>query len=121
MKSKLFFIIGLVLLIVGAGLGYFASIPVVEITGLAVTSLGLALTIVSIVKKTEKKDWKLYTSIVGVVVGSFILGLMGVTEDKIKALIAAVIGIIVIIVSVIPLAFVVKKKDEAKVEGNTKV
>lgn len=121
MKNKLFFVIGLLLTIFGAVLGYFAQIPVVEITGLASASLGLALLIVSVVQKTEKKDWKLYTSIVGVVLGSFILGLMGVTEDKVKAVITGVVGLIVIIVSIIPAMFVIKKKDEAKVEGNTKV
>ena len=110
MKSKIFFIIGLVLTILGAGLGYFAEIPVAEITGLAVASLGLALLIVGIVQKAEKKDWKLYTSIVGVVVGSFILGLMGVTEDKVKAIIAAVVGLIILIVSIIPVAFVKKRE-----------
>ena len=120
MKSKIFFIIGLVLTIIGAGLGFFVQLPVVEIVSLASASIGLALLIVETVKKAEKKDWKLYTSIVGVVVGSFILALMGVTEDKVKLLIEAVIGIIVIIVSIIPAMFVVKKKDEAKVE-NTKV
>lgn len=115
MKNKIFFIIGLILTILGAVVGYFAQIPVVEITGLASASIGLALLVVGIVQKAEKKDWKLYTSIVGVIVGSFILALMGVTEDKIKAVISGVVGLIVIIISVIPALFVIKKKDEAKV------
>ena len=121
MKNKLFFIIGLLLTIFGAVLGYFAQLPVVEITGLASASLGLALLIVSVVQKAEKKDWKLYTSIVGVVLGAFILGLMGVTEDKVKAVITGVVGLIVIIVSIIPAMFVVKKKDEAKVGSKNTV
>lgn len=110
MKNKIFFIIGLILTILGAVVGYFAQIPVAEITGLASASIGLALLIVGIVQKSEKKDWKLYTSITGVVVGSFILAFMGITEDKIKAVITGVVGLIVIIISVIPALFIIKKK-----------
>lgn len=109
MKSKIFFIIGLVLVIAGALLGYFADIPVLEMTGLAASSVGLALLIIGIVNKAEKKDWKLYTAIVGIVLGSFILALTGVAGDKITAIIEAVIGLVILVVSIIPIAFVKKK------------
>ena len=77
----------------------------IELAGFAV---GLATCILGIVTKAEKKDWKLYVSIVGITLGAILLVFAGLVESQIATLISAVAGLVVLIVSILP-AFIKKK------------
>jgi len=113
MKNILIWL-GVAFVVAGTAIGQFTGIEAaawIELVGWAV---GLACCIIGIVSKAEKKDWKLYASIAGIVVGVSLLAFAGVTEDKIKTLVTAIIGLVALIASVIP-AFVIKK-DTKKVE-----
>jgi uncharacterized protein involved in response to NO len=80
---------------------------------LAGYSIGLACCILGIISKAEKRDWKLYVAIIGIVVGSALLVFAGVTEDKIKTLISTIFGLVVLVVSMIPI--LLGKKEKAAV------
>lgn len=114
MKNILIWI-GVVFVIIGTAVGQFVGIQAASLIELAGWTIGLACCVVGIVSKSEKKDWKLYLSIVGIIIGVALLAFAGVSEDKIKTLITAVIGLVILIASIIP-ALVVKK-DTKKVEN----
>ena len=108
--KKIFIIIGMVLLVAGAALGAFTGLGAavwIELAGAATT---LALCITSIIKKAEKKDWKLYTAIIGVVVGVVLLVWAGIADNLITSIMTAVIGLVVLVLSVIVPLFISKDK-----------
>ena len=113
MKNILLWL-GVAFVIIGTAVGQFAGIQAASLIELAGWTIGLACCIVGIVSKAEKKDWKLYLSIIGIVVGVALLAFAGVSEDKIKALITAIVGLVILIASIIPALFV--KKEDKKVE-----
>ena len=93
--------------------GQLTGIGIAVWLELAGYSIGLACCILGIISKAEKRDWKLYVAIIGIVVGSALLVFAGVTEDKIKTLISAIFGLIVLVVSMIPT--LLGKKEKAAV------
>lgn len=112
MKNILIWL-GVVFVIASTAIGQFTGIEAAAWIELAGWTVGLACCIVGIISKAEKKDWKLYVSIIGIVVGVGLLAFAGVSEDKIKTLITAVIGIVVLIVSIVP-ALIIKNDKKAK-------
>jgi len=106
--------IGVALIAVATLFGQLTGIGVAVWLELAGYSIGLACCIVGITSKAEKKDWKLYVAIIGIVAGSALLVFAGVTEDKIKTLISAIFGLIILVVSMIP-TLLNKKEPKAAV------
>ena len=113
MKNILLWL-GVAFVVAGTAIGQLTGIEAASLIELAGWTIGTVCCILGIVSKAEKKDWKLYVSIVGTILGVAFLAFAGVSEDKIKAIITAVIGLVILIASVIP-AFVIKKEDK-KVE-----
>ena len=111
MKNILIYL-GVAVLIAATIIAQFTGVPHADFIQLAGLAVGLALAAIGIIKKAEKKDWKLYSSITGVIVGSMLLVFGGVTEDKITSIMTLVFGLVVIVVSILPA--VIKKKDEVK-------
>lgn len=95
-----------------------AAVVIAQLTGvsqavwleLAGFSIGLASCILGIVSKAEKKDWKLYTAIIGIVIGCALLVFAGITKDTITTLITAIFGLVVLVVSLLPVLLSKKKE-----------
>ena len=109
MKNILIYL-GLVVIITATAVAQFTGIPNADFVRLAGLAVGLALEVVGTVKKAEKKDWKLYFSIAGVIVGAMLLVFAGIAESTITSIITLVAGLVVIIVSLIPTLKKVEKK-----------
>ncbi len=111
MKNILIYI-GLAVIIAATAVGQFTNVPHADFIQLAGLAIGLALGVIGTVKKAEKKDWKLYFSITGVIVGAFVLTLAGIAESTITSIMSLVAGLVVIIISLIPVW--AKKKEQKK-------
>ena len=112
MKNILVYL-GIAVLVISTAIGQFTGIPNADFIQLAGLAVGLALAVIGTVKKAEKKDWKLYVSIIGVIVGAVLLVFAGVTEEKIASIMSLVAGLVLIIVSLLP-TFVKKEVEEKK-------
>lgn len=110
--KNIFTWIGVGFILGGCILGYFAGIQQAVWIELAGFAAGLAICVTSIIKKSEKKDWKLYVSIVGVVVGTVLMIWGGVSKDVVVTVITAVCGLIVILASILLPAILKKKNKE---------
>lgn len=101
MKNVLVWV-GLIVLIAATAVGELTGIPLADWIELAGWSIGLACCILGIVSKAEKKDWKLYASLVGIVVGVFLLALASISKDTITTVITTVFGLVALILSILP-------------------
>lgn len=110
MKNILIYI-GIAVMIAATAVGQFTGLPNADFIRLAGLAVGLALAVVGTVKKAEKKDWKLYFSIAGTILGAILLVFGGVSENTITSIITLVAGLVVIIISLVP-AF--KKSNKEK-------
>ena len=109
--KNVFLWLGVALIVAATIIAQFTGVGTAVWIKLAGFTIGLASCIIDIVSKTEKKGWKLYLSIIGIVVGVALLAFAGVSEDKIKALITAIVGVVVIIAGLLPVQL-------KKTEGN---
>jgi len=112
--KNIFVWIGVIFIALSTFVGQMTGIGVAVWLELAGYSIGLACCIVGIISKAEKKDWKLYVAIIGIVIGSALLVFAGVTEDKIKTLITTIFGLVVLVASMLPVLLSVKKDKEKK-------
>lgn len=99
--KNFFKILGLVLIIAGSALCYFSTVSVADGIGIAVAALGLALTIVGVMKKTEKKTWKEYLAVICFAVGGLLCGFAGFSEAIVTQVISAVFGVVALIAGLI--------------------
>lgn len=110
MKKNIFIYVGLGLIIAATILGAFTDVGVASWLELAGFAAGLATCAVSIVKKQEKKDWKMWVALVGVIVGTILLVWAGIAEDTIKSVISAVFGLVVLVTGLLPVLLPKKEK-----------
>ena len=66
--------------------------------------------IASILKKSDKKDWKVYVAIIGIVIGVMLLIWAGIAQDLVVSIITAVFGLMVLITSLLPVMLKSKNK-----------
>lgn len=102
MKTKLLTIIGIVLMIIGAILTYFAKMPLEIAIGIVSSAVGLGLIISAAYIKAEKKDWKLLLTIVCLATGGLLVGLAGMAKETATSLVSAIVGLVVMIAGLIP-------------------
>lgn len=100
MKKNVLTIIGLILLIGGCVCACFTEIAG-DVPALAVASFGLGLLVVSTVQKAEKKDWKLYVSIILVCIGGFLCALAGLAESTMTQIITLVISLVTLVIGLV--------------------
>lgn len=100
--KNIFIWVGIALVVLASVIGQFTGVSVASWIELAGFTVGLASCVVGILKGTEKKDWKLYVSIVGMIVGVALCVFAGIAESSITTLITAVAGLVVLIVSLLP-------------------
>lgn len=99
--NKFFKIFGVILIVVGAILASFTSVAIASYSGIAVSALGLALTIIGVWKNAEKKGWKEVVTIICFALGGFLCGFAGITENTMSQLILAISGVAVLIISLL--------------------
>lgn len=99
--KNIFKILGLVLIIGGSALAYFTAIPIAQYSGIAVAALGLALTIIGVLNKTEKVTWKEIVAIICFAVGGFLFGFAGFSEAILTQVITAVFGVVALVAGLI--------------------
>ena len=117
MKNKLFLIVSIAFIIIGAIISYFAKLPLAQVSGFAVTMFGAGLAVGKLWNDREKtaKGWLVILSMVLVGLGAFIAGLTGViTEAQVTAIIGYVFSLILIIAGII--TSVIANKAVKKIE-----
>ena len=85
--KNIFIYIGLALVVAGAAVGALTGIPAAQWIELAACAVGLATCIISIVKKDEKRDWKLWVALAAVSVGTILLVWAGISDSIIQSVI----------------------------------
>lgn len=108
--KNIFIWVGVALIVAATIVAQFTGVAVASWVELAGFAIGLACCIVGIVSKAEKKDWKLYVSIIGIVAGSTLLVFAGIAKDTITTIITAVFGLVALIASLLPVLLVKKVK-----------
>lgn len=111
--KNLFLWIGVVLIIASTVIAQLTGIEVASWIEMAGLAIGLASCISGIINKSEKKDWKLYVSIIGITLSSCLLVFAGITESTITTIITTVSGLAVMIIGILPV-LLQKKKDSAE-------
>lgn len=104
MKKNWLTVIGILFIVLGAGISYFAQFPTADVSGFAVTMFGAGLATANLWNKRSKtaKTWLSVLSLVFVGVGAFILGFGGViAESMVTTIITSVIGFVAIIAGLI--------------------
>ena len=113
MKKRVLLIIGLIVLIAGVIISNFAKFPLADVLGYAITMFGAGLAVAGMYEKRDPavKTWVVWLSIILVGLGAFVLGFAGVAEDKVKTIITAVFGLVVIIAGLIVPVVIPKNKS----------
>ena len=106
--KKIFIYIGIALLVAGAAIGAFTGIPAAKWIELAACAVGFATCAASIVKSSDRKDWKLWTALAAVAVGTILLVWAGISDSLIETVITSVIGLVVLITGLLPALFAKK-------------
>ena len=111
MKKNWLTVIGILFVIVGVAISYFAKWEVADILGFASTMFGAGLMCADLWNKRDKtaKTWVSILSLVLVGVGCFIIGFGGVVAESLVAtIITTVFGFVALIAGLI-IPAVVKK------------
>ena len=106
--KNLFTYICIACVIVGAAVGYFSAIPLVDCLAITAASFGLTGLIVSTTKKAEKLTWKEYVVVALFTVAGVCAYIANVSQELIGKIAAAVVGLLALIFGVIA----VKKKND---------
>ena len=104
MKTKLFLIVSIALIVIGAVISYFAKFPLAQMSGFAVTMFGAGLAVGKLWNDRDKtaKSWMVILSMALVGLGAFVAGLTGViTEAQVTAIIGYVFSLILIIAGIV--------------------
>lgn len=105
--KNLFTYICLACVIVGAAVGHFSAIPLVDCLAITASSFGLTGLIVSTNKKAEKLTWKEYATVALFTVAGVAAYIADISQELVGKIAAAVVGLIALISGVI----VIKKKN----------
>ena len=100
MKKNIWLWIGIGLLVVGTVVACFTNI-LNDIPALAVAAFGLGSIIVSVWNKSEKKDWVTILAIVFVSVGAFCCAFVGLAQDTMTKVIAAVSALVMLLIGIL--------------------
>lgn len=113
MKNKICSIIGLVLIMASAVVGFIYKSDVTAIISIATAFLGATLILIDVIKKMNKEakmpKWLIYVVCIGTAVGGCLCAIGGVTENMITTIVGAVITIATVIMSIVTIT---KMKEE---------
>lgn len=111
MKKNWLIIAGIILVVAGAALSYFAKFPQAETLGFAGSMFGAGLAAAGFWGKREKTNALSIITIICLGAGAFMLGFGGFAESTMTTIITGVIGFVVIIAGII-VGFLPEKKKE---------
>lgn len=115
MKNKICSIIGLVLIMASAVVGFIYKSDVTAIISIATAFLGATLILLNVVKKMTEENklpkWLIYVVCIGTAIGGCLCAIGGITEEIITTVVGAVIAITTVIVSIVTVS---KAKKEVK-------
>ena len=114
MKKNIFIIIGLILIVGGAAISYFAGFPMADVTGFAASMFGAGAVAAGFWEKRTKTDVFSILTVACIGVGAFLLGFGGFVESTMTTIITGVIGLVGIIAGLIVGFININKKDEPK-------
>lgn len=101
--------IGIALIVAGAVVGQLTGIESAKWIELAGFSAGLAACIVGFVNdKASKKDWKFWTAVVCIVLGTFALIAAGIAKDTVTTIISTVAGVVALLTGIVSVVFMSK-------------
>lgn len=112
MRKNTLLIIGLVFVIAGVAVAYFANFPQSDASGFAITMFGAGLATAQLWNKRDKtkKTWLALVSVLLLGVGAFLLGFGQFSKDTMVTVISAVFGLVAIIGSLIVSAMQAQKE-----------
>ena len=113
MKKNWLTIIGILFIVVGTVISYFAKWELADVSGFAITMFGAGLATANLWNKRDKtaKTWMSVLSLVLVGLGAFVVGFGGViVESLVTTIISSVFGFVVIIAGLIVSAVANKSK-----------
>jgi len=112
MKKNWLTVIGILFIVVGTVISYFAKFPMADVSGFAVTMFGAGLATANLWNKRDKtaKTWLSVLSLVLVGLGAFVVGFGGIiAESLVTTIISSVFGFVAIIAGLIIPAIAKKK------------
>lgn len=102
--NRLFSIIGLIIIALGACAGVFLGFDQAEIIAVAASFLGSTLILVNAVKNAKAKGnikpWIIYVTLIGVAVGGCLCAVGGVSESIITTVVGLVVSLVTIIINI---------------------
>lgn len=110
--NKVFKIIGLVCIVVGAVISAIFNYTVADLVGIAVAFLGAGIEAISVYKSAENKDWKLVLAIVLMAVGGLCCAFAGIAEATITQIITTVAGLVILITGLFTSIFAITNKTD---------
>ena len=113
MKKNWLTIVGILFIVVGTVICYFAKWELADVTGFAITMFGAGLATANLWNKRNKesKTWLSILSLVLVGVGAFVIGFGGiVAESLVTTIITSVFGFVAIIAGLIVSGIINKSK-----------
>lgn len=121
MKKKILLIVGLIFILIGAAISYFAGFELADVTGLAVTMFGAGVAVASFWEKrdTTKKTWLSVLGLVFISIGAFLLGFGGFVEATMTSIITGVFGLAAIIAGIIVTVISSKSSNSVTEETTT--
>ncbi len=113
MKKNWLTIIGILFIVVGTVISYFAKWELADVSGFAITMFGAGFATANLWNKRDKtaKTWLSVLSLVLVGLGAFVVGFGGViAESLVTTIISSVFGLVAIIAGLIVSAVANKSK-----------
>lgn len=103
MKKNIFLIIGLLMVVAGVAIAYFAKFELADMTGFALTMFGAGIATSQLWQKRDKtqKTWLAVLAVSLVGVGAYLLGFGGFSKETMTTVITMVFGLVGIIAGLI--------------------
>ena len=123
MKKNIFLIIGLLMVVAGVAIAYFAKFELADITGFALTMFGAGIATSQLWQKRDKtqrlclktqKTWLAVLAVSLVGVGAYLLGFGGFSKETMTTVITMVFGLVGIIAGLIIVA--IQSKNAKQIE-----
>ena len=116
MKKNIFLIIGLLMVVAGIAIAYFAKFELADLTGFALTMFGAGIATSQLWQKRDKtqKTWLALLAISLVGVGAFVLGFGGFSKETMTTVITMVFGLVGIIAGLVLAA--IQSKNAKRIE-----
>ena len=99
MKKNILLILGLIMVVAGVAIAYFAKFELADLTGFAITMFGAGLATSQLWQKRDKtqKTWLAIVSIFLIGVGAFLLGFGQFSKESMVTVMTTVFGLVAII------------------------